>query len=97
MINKIYGFTVNDDLGIKQTKETSKGMGFGELLKNQLNETNDKLIVADEKTQAFIKGEDVEIHDVMVSSSEAKIALQLAIEVRNKLVDVYKEFNNIQI
>lgn len=97
MINKIYGFTVNDDLGTKQVKETPKGMGFGELLKNQLDETNDKLIVADEKTQAFIRGEDVEIHDVMVSSSEAKIALQLAIEVRNKLVDVYKEFNNIQI
>ncbi|MBU2652480.1 MAG: flagellar hook-basal body complex protein FliE [Bacteroidetes bacterium] len=41
--------------------------------------------------QAFLDGEPVELHQVMVKAEEAGIATELLIEIRNKLVDAYSE------
>lgn len=74
-----------------------KGVGFESFLKEKLEDVNEKQIIRDKTTEALIKGEDVEIHDVMIASKEAEISLQLALEVRNKLVEAYQEFNRMQI
>lgn len=72
-------------------------LGFGETLKNQLDEINQKQIVSDETTDKFIKGEDTDIHDVMIKTEEAKMSLQLAVQVRNKLLEAYQEINRMQV
>jgi len=33
----------------------------------------------------------------MVASEEAKLSLELAIQIRNKLINVYEEFNKMQV
>jgi flagellar hook-basal body complex protein FliE len=74
-----------------------KSNGFLDTLKEKLNEVNDKQIEADNLTQKFIKGEEDDIHKVILSSEEAKLSLELAVQIRNKLVDAYGEFNRMQI
>ncbi|MCB2288869.1 flagellar hook-basal body complex protein FliE [Clostridium sp. CS001] len=74
-----------------------KSNGFLDTLKEKLNEVNDKQIEADNITQKFIKGEEDDIHKVMLSTEEAKLSLELAVQIRNKLVDAYGEFNRMQI
>ncbi len=70
---------------------------FLDTLKEKLNEVNDKQIEADNLTQKFIKGEEEDVHKVMLSTEEAKLSLELAVQIRNKLVDAYDEFNRMQI
>ena len=45
----------------------------------------------------LVLGEDVEIHEVMLAAEEASLALQTAVQVRNKLTEAIKELTNLQI
>ena len=47
--------------------------------------------VSAQETQDLILGRSDNIHEAVVKSEEAKVAFNLMIEVRNKLVDSYKE------
>ena len=70
---------------------------FLDTLKEKINEVNDKQIESENLTQKFIKGEEEDVHKVMLATEEAKLSLELAVQIRNKLVDAYGEFNRMQI
>ena len=98
---KINGFVpdskIFDNIKTVESKTENKDNGFYSLLKDKLDEVNDKQIEADNNTESFIKGEGPDIHEVMLSSEEAKMSLQLAVQVRNKLVEAYQELNRMQL
>lgn len=73
------------------------GLSFVDTLKNKLDEVNDQQIEADKVTQAFIEGDNVDVHQVMISSAEAQQSLDLAVQVRNKLVEAFQEINRMQL
>lgn len=89
MLNKATSKTNADQ------KEDSKQ--FTSILKEELNNVNDKQVENQQMVQQYINGGDVDMHDLMISSQEAKLSLQLAVEVRNKLVDAYNELNRMQL
>lgn len=76
---------------------STDNMSFFDTLKQKLDEVNTDQVNADNVTQSFIKGDDVSVDQVMLSSEEAKMSLELAIQVRNKLVDAYQELNRMQL
>lgn len=83
---------------VQDKKEISlKRSDFGEFLENKMNEVNEKHIDANNKVESMIKGEDVSMHEVMLSAQEAQMSMQLLIEVRNKIYDAYQEMNKVQI
>lgn len=96
---KINGFIPDDSLfgEISNKKSEKNSISFMDTLKEKLDEVNDKQIVADETTEAFIKGEGPDIHEVMLIAEEAQLSLQLAVQVRNKLVEAYQELNRTQV
>lgn len=84
----------------KDTKTNKSGNNgvesFSSTLEKSLQGINDKQVTADKMGEAFAKGDNVEISDVMLSGEEAKLSLQFAVQVRNKLLDAYKEINQMQ-
>ena len=46
-----------------------------------------------EKTRGLVMGEGVEVHEVMVAAAKSDIALGMALEVRNKLVDAWEKLS----
>jgi flagellar hook-basal body complex protein FliE len=70
---------------------------FGQYLKDALMEVNRLEKQADNLTKKLAAGEDVDIHDVMIATEKANIALQLTIQVRNKAVEAYNEIMRMQI
>ncbi|MGL4452570.1 MAG: flagellar hook-basal body complex protein FliE [Sarcina sp.] len=93
--------SINNNLFLQKTDEIEVNengvMSFSEILKEKLDIVNDKQIKADIATQKMIQGEDIAIHEVMLAGEEAKISLQLAMQVRNKLVEAFQEINRTQI
>lgn len=70
---------------------------FGDVLKEQLNKVNDLQLRADQATQEFVVGESEDIHSVLLATEEARLALEMAVQIRNKLIESYQEINRIQL
>jgi len=86
-----------DNIKTVESKVEGKDNSFSSLLKDKLDEVNDKQISADNAMESFVKGEGTDVHEVMLSAEEAKMSLQLAVQVRNKLVEAYQEINRMQL
>ncbi|MFZ5644557.1 MAG: flagellar hook-basal body complex protein FliE [Bacillota bacterium] len=70
---------------------------FGEVLSKALDEVNSAQVKADETTKKFLVGEIQDIHQVTIAAEQAKIMMQLAVEVRNKMVEAYQEISRMQV
>lgn len=70
---------------------------FKDIISNEIEKLNNIQVKADKLTQDFITGEVEDLHSVMIATEEARIALELAVQVRNKCVEAYKEINNMQL
>ena len=70
---------------------------FANSLKEAIAKVNDRQITSDKYTQKLIKGEDVELHEVMIASQKASITLNATIEVRNKVIEAYQEIMRMSV
>ena len=74
-----------------------EGPSFGQMLQNAIGEVNKAQLHAGELSSSFAAGEPVDVHQVMIAAQEASVALNLAIQVRNKLVDGYQELMRVNV
>jgi flagellar hook-basal body complex protein FliE len=65
--------------------------GFGETLEKAIASVDNKLSVADDTAARFAAGENIEIHTVVIAAEQARLAVTLAAEVRNKMLEAYQE------
>lgn len=70
---------------------------FFELLGQKLQDIDHSVKQSDGLVQAYIRGDDIPVHEIMISMSKAKTELQLALEIRNKVLDSYQEITRIQL
>ena len=73
-----------------------QGGGFSARLQELVGEVDGLQDHASGMQTRAIRGEDVEVHDVMIAAEEASLAMSLMIEVRNKLVEAYQELMRMQ-
>lgn len=90
---------IGNNLPLTQVQQSAAGekTGFGQYLKNALEEVNSLELQADSLTKKLAAGEDVDIHTVMIATEKANIALQLTMQVRNKAVEAYNEIMRMQV
>lgn len=77
-------------------RATSGGGSFQDTLTRALGDVQGLQDQAGETVGAFLRGEPVELHDVMAAVEEAGVALELLIEVRNRLTEAYRTVVNMQ-
>jgi flagellar hook-basal body complex protein FliE len=66
------------------------GPSFADVFKNAINDASSLQGDAQDLIGAFLRGEPVELHQVMAASEEASISLELLVEIRNKLAEAYR-------
>lgn len=72
--------------------------GFGQAMRASLDRINDMQQAATGEAQAFQAGKPgVALYDVMIDTQEASLAFQMGVQVRNRLVNAYKEVMNMQV
>jgi flagellar hook-basal body complex protein FliE len=77
-------------------KKPEGGSSFVDSLKQALGDVNALQGEAKDAIGAFMRGEPVELHQVMAATEEAGIALEMLIEIRNKITDAYRAVINMQ-
>ena len=77
-------------------KTTEDGKTFQDVLGDFVKQVDASQQDYDAAIRAVEKGDTDNLHRVMLAQSQAQLSLKLAVEVRNKLVDAYKEVNRLQ-
>ncbi|MGN0144428.1 MAG: flagellar hook-basal body complex protein FliE [Clostridium sp.] len=84
--------------GIKEDKaQSTNDNPFSSALKKAMDGTNEKLIESDNATNAFIKGDDISIDEVMIKNQEASLCLQFLTQTRDKLLEGYDTLSKLQL
>jgi flagellar hook-basal body complex protein FliE len=85
-----------DGLALPQPRG-SDGTSFGDTLKDAVNQVDAAQRSADSQIEAFVAGEQENVHEVMIAMNQAKLAFQLMTEVRNKTLETYHELMRMQV
>lgn len=72
-------------------------VGFGDILSAGMRNVDQKLATADDLVRRFTLNEDVPIHKVTYALEQAKLSVELAMQVRSRLLDGYREIMNMQL
>jgi len=86
----------HDTGGIRVRMDGESDTSFSDTLKNALGQVSSLQTDARDAIGAFVRGEPVEIHEVMAATEEAGIALDMLVEIRNKLADAYRSVMQMQ-
>lgn len=71
--------------------------GFASWLDKGLADVNAKIVDSDVQLRKLAAGEVDNLHQVMISMEEAKLSFQLALQVRNRLMEAYQDVLRMQI
>lgn len=84
---------------IQKTGDLQKNQGpsFGDTLKGLVGDVDNLQKTAEESTRRMLTGQIEDVHQVMVAMEEAQTSFQLMMEIRNKIVDAYKEVMRMQV
>jgi flagellar hook-basal body complex protein FliE len=82
-----------EGLGQKSVTKT----GFGDLISNAIGNVNE-LQNADDKLQdAYDRGENVPLTDVVLSMQKSSLAFEATLQIRNKVLKAYEEIMNMPV
>jgi flagellar hook-basal body complex protein FliE len=70
---------------------------FGDMLKGQINHLNQLSNESADAVKSYAVGGPVEIHNVMLAMEKSSTAMQLAVQVRNKILAGYQELMRLSI
>lgn len=74
----------------------SEGSSFADTLRDALGEVSALQNEARDAIGSFLRGDPIEIHEVMAAAEEAGIALEMLVEIRNKLTEAYRSVVQMQ-
>ena len=75
----------------------SKESTFSATMKDFMGEVSMQQEQSQALSEAFIKGENVDMHDVVIAGQKAKTSFQLLMELRAKGLDLYREVLRMQV
>lgn len=64
---------------------------------NSLNDLNAVQRQAEDDFETFAAGGNISVHEVMISAQKSNLAMQMAIQLRNQMLNAYNEFKNMSV
>ncbi|MGD8589138.1 MAG: flagellar hook-basal body complex protein FliE [Chromatiales bacterium] len=81
-----------------QQNTQSEGASFGDLLKQSIDKVNEAQQQASAMRSAFDAGQgDMDLAQVMIAVQKSSLSFDAMVQVRNKLVEAYKDVMNMPI
>jgi flagellar hook-basal body complex protein FliE len=85
------------DLAAPAAASTSGGASFSNVLGGFVQEVAGQQAAASNAVNGLLSGQNVSLHQAMISIEEASVSFQLMVEVRNRLLDSYQELMRMQV
>jgi len=88
--------TGSGSLSFGDMSDSSEGSGFGDVLKNAVNQVSNLQGSAETQVNTLMQGGNADMSKVMISVEKADVAFQLMMQVRNKIVSAYQDIEKMQ-
>ncbi len=96
------GLEVNDQRAGDIAKEFGLSTGdfkgnFSDLITRTMDKVNADQVNADSAIKEMVSGRNKNIHETMLAVEKADLSLKLMMQVRNKVLDAYREVMRMQV
>jgi len=92
-----------DSLSEPANKSVSSASPLGNLannlnngFNNNINSLNQRQLEAEYAVETLASGGDISVHDVMIATEKANLSMQMAIQLRNRMINAYSELNQMR-
>lgn len=75
----------------------STGPSFESALESAIDSVSEVQATSDEATRRFALGQETDLHTVLLAVEKADLTFRTMMEVRNKLLDAYREVMRMQV
>ncbi len=82
---------------IGSAKKPQSESSFTDILSEAINSAQDSEGSVQDENAALLTGETDDLHTPVMEAQKAELALDLAIQIRNKVISAYKEVMNMQV
>jgi flagellar hook-basal body complex protein FliE len=79
------------------TKKTQSESSFTDILSDAINSAQESEGSVKDENAALLTGETDDLHTPVIEAQKAELALDLAIQIRNKVISAYNEVMNMQV
>ena len=69
----------------------------GNAFSEGLNSVNNDALNAERAEEILATGGDISAHEVMIAAEKSNLSLQMAVQIRNRLINAYTEINTMQV
>lgn len=91
--------STSTSLELPKGRETPSpgGATFSSILQESLDKVNSDQVQADTAIKELVAGRSKNIHETLLTIERADTSLKLMMQVRNKILDAYKEIMRMQV
>lgn len=82
---------------LKQATPHEAQQSFKSWMSSAIEDVNKAQVDSAVMTEKMARGDNVDLHDVMITAEKASVTLQTTIEVRNKAIEAYQEIMRMQV
>lgn len=86
-----------EDLEVSKATRAESKKSFSELLADQVMDVNNLQKEANTAIEKLVSGKSSNIHETMLAVEKAEIAFKTMNQVRNKVIEAYKEVMRMQV
>jgi flagellar hook-basal body complex protein FliE len=76
---------------------TAASADFSSWLSAEVDKVNGQVLAADKQLRELALGGTQNLHEVMIAVEEAKLSLQLMVQIRNRALEAYQDVLRMQI
>jgi flagellar hook-basal body complex protein FliE len=88
--------TVSDSSNVSTSNKVGQPTFF-DSVKSALDRVNDADVKSDAMAEAYDRGEDIPLTDVVLSMQKASLSFEATLQVRNKVMKAYEDIMNMPV
>ncbi|MCC6363830.1 MAG: flagellar hook-basal body complex protein FliE [Bryobacterales bacterium] len=89
--------TIVDEVSLGGKTQPSAAGGFAKVFEQAVSRVEQFQKDSQTKVDSLLRGEDQEVHDVVLAAQRAELSFEYFLQVRNKVVSAYQEIMRMQM
>jgi flagellar hook-basal body complex protein FliE len=86
-----------DPVRFDRTDPAKSEVSFGKVFENAVDQVEQMQTITNDKLDRFLRGEDQEVHELVMAGQRSELAFDYFLQVRNKVVQAYQEIMRMQM